>query len=432
MDTPSQALRGVATIEPSETHLRGGWLTLARVSSALIVAFALTVFVASLPVAFVQMHIACAEVCLSGQVTAAQAYSLHQLGITLDAFAAFELAFTILTSLVWFGVAAVVFWRRSDNLVPLLVAVQLVTQGASNGANALTGSATTWQTPAALEVTLNGILLFVFLAIFPNGRFAPRWIAWILIPGCLATAAELLPGVPQALQLVFPVMMFMLLGAQIYRYRAVSTSIQRQQTKWAILGIAASLVAEVGLLIPLALVPRLSAQESLYPLLAGTITAVTLTLGPIGFMFGVLRYRLYDIDVIINRTLVYSSLTALLAGVYFPLVIWTQTIAQAVTGRANLPAVAIVASTLLIVVLFNPLRHRIQVTIDRRFYRTKYDAQKTLATFGATLRSETDLPRLTEHLIGVVTETMQPAHISLWLSATERKPARPEIPEGSM
>ena len=128
-----------------------------------------------------------------------------------------------------------------------------------------------------------------------------------------------------------------------------------------------------------------------------------------------MRYRLYDIDRIINRTLVYGILTGSLALVYLGGVTATQTIFQAFTGQEELPQLVIVASTLLIAALFNPLRRRIQSFIDRRFYRRKYDARRTLETFSATLRDETDLEALNDELVGVVRETMQPAHVSLWL-----------------
>jgi hypothetical protein len=127
---------------------------------------------------------------------------------------------------------------------------------------------------------------------------------------------------------------------------------------------------------------------------------------PIAMGIAILRYRLYDIDILINRTLVYGALTVLLAAVYFGGVATTQTIFRALTDQEEQPQLAIVASTLVIAALFNPLRHRIQSFIDRRFYRTKYDAAKTLEAFSAKLRDETDLDALSDDLVGVVRETM--------------------------
>ncbi len=147
--------------------------------------------------------------------------------------------------------------------------------------------------------------------------------------------------------------------------------------------------------------------------------ATTIAIG-----IAILRYRLYNIDVIINRTVVYGSLSAMLVALYFGGVAITQAIIQALTGREDLPQLAIVASTLVIAALFNPLRRRIQSFIDRRFYRRKYDAAKTLEAFSVKLRDETDLGALSNDLVGVVRETMQPEHASLWLREPERKVER--------
>jgi hypothetical protein len=136
---------------------------------------------------------------------------------------------------------------------------------------------------------------------------------------------------------------------------------------------------------------------------------------PVFTGIAIVRYRLYDIDLLINRTLVYGSLTLMLALVYFGGVTATQALFQTLTGQQKLPQLAVVVSTLVIAALFNPLRHRMQSFIDRRFYRSKYDAAKTLDTFSARLREETDLTTLSEELVGVVSETMQPEHVSLWL-----------------
>jgi hypothetical protein len=149
-----------------------------------------------------------------------------------------------------------------------------------------------------------------------------------------------------------------------------------------------------------------------------TIQALLTLLFPLSIGMAMLRSRLWDIDILINRTLVYGSLTALLALLYFGLIFALQSLFQGLFKQNN--AVAIVVSTLVIYALFQPLRRRIQQIIDRRFYRRKYDAAKTLEAFSATLRNEVDLSQLREHLVAVVEETMQPTFVSLWLRPTQQ------------
>ena len=142
-----------------------------------------------------------------------------------------------------------------------------------------------------------------------------------------------------------------------------------------------------------------------------------------------MRYRLWDIDLVVNRTLVYGILTGMLASCYFILVIALQFIVSALTGEISQSPVVIVASTLAIIVLFQPLRYRIQVIIDRRFNRRKYDAARTIEAFSATLRDEIDLNQLRKNLINVVQETMQPTHVSLWLRSPQQHTEEPRRPE---
>jgi hypothetical protein len=195
----------------------------------------------------------------------------------------------------------------------------------------------------------------------------------------------------------------------------VSGRVERQQTKWVVFGLVSALLGALAFSLPLNISPTLANFGSPYALAFDTAVAAFLLLIPLSIGIAILRYHLWHIDVIINRTLVYGALTVALALVYFGGVAATQTIFRASTGLEQQSQLAIVISTLVIAALFNPLRRRIQSFIDRRFYRRKYDTRKTLQAFSAQLRNETDLDALSDDLVGVVRETMQPSHVSLWL-----------------
>jgi hypothetical protein len=188
---------------------------------------------------------------------------------------------------------------------------------------------------------------------------------------------------------------------------------ERQQLKWlvyiGVITVVTTIIGSAGPILPL---------SPYIPVLIGAVGVAGASIGiPVTIGIAMLRHRLYDIDILINRTLVYGLLTSTLALVYFGVVIALQFLLRGLISQAN--DVAIVGSTLVIAAVFQPLRHRIQAVIDRRFYRRKYDAVKIVSAFSSTLRQEVDLGTLREQLIAVVQETMQPAHVSLWLRPPE-------------
>jgi hypothetical protein len=258
-------------------------------------------------------------------------------------------------------------------------------------------------------------LLPFLLLLFPTGRLpSQRWrpVAWIVLAAG-ATGVTLGPFLSEDSVLIIAVVMTLIIASGlsalslVVRYRGAS-GVERQQLKWfafaAVLLVAVPISDLLGL-------HRLLGNGLLWTLLDNvTLTGLYVAVG-----IAILRYRLYEIDLIINRTLVYGSLTAMLVAVYVGGVATTQAVFRALTGQEQQPQLAVVISTLVIAALFNPLRRRIQAFIDSRFYRRKYDAAKTLKSYSAKLRDETDLDALNAELVGVVRETMQPAHVSLWL-----------------
>jgi hypothetical protein len=282
---------------------------------------------------------------------------------------------------------------------------------------------------------IGGALLFL---LFPNGRLlSSSWrpVMWTAVgagatflvlyaftPGPLDTFPFITNpvgiggAVGDILVMLQPIGLVVLLIAflasavsLILRLRRAK-GVERQQLKWF---VYAATLATIGAVVALA-GGNVFASELMNVIgyWEGQLAFAAL---PVFTGIAILRHRLYDIDIIINRTLVYGSLTATLALIYFGGVATTEAIFHALTGEERQPQLAIVVSTLVIAALFMPLRRRIQALIDRRFYRRKYDAAKTLEAFSAKLRDETDLAALSEDLVGVVRETMQPAHVSLWL-----------------
>lgn len=417
--------------ELADTRLLGNWLTFARAGWLVLVIPGLAIFVASFPVYIAQLQSICIGIaCATGQLTPQLVESLRNLGLSIGSYVAINIAFTFVKALVWFTVGGVLAWRRSNDWMALLVALTLVLLGTGTTLSTVAGSHSVWQFPAQLLDYLSYIMLIFVILLFPNGRFVPRW-SWLLMIVIIPVVGQytFLPNMLLANDtwfilldnLIWISLVTSIMATQIYRYRRVSNLVLRQQTKWVVFAISLVLLVEAGFDLPTLYFPLLNQPGSLYWLVYNTTSFLSLLLIPISFGIAILRYRLWDIDIIINRTLVYGALTGILAVVYFGLVLGLQYILGGFTGQLAQSNIAIVGSTLAIAALFQPLRRRIQGFIDRRFYRSKYDAAKTLEAFSATLRDEVDLEQLSEHLVAVVQETMQPEHISLWLRIHNRR-----------
>ena len=421
---------GPGASPPLSSSWRGRWLHLARVAWVAVAITALAIALFSIPSSFEQYRTVCtaaSEVCTERAVwqpTPEGVRALQDVGLSLDAYALLNVAIDKIGDLVWFAVGALIFLRRSDERMALLTSLFLIAFGTlaidTTDAETLISSQPAWWLPVRGVEIVGQVCGPLFFLLFPNGRFVPRWTRWLAVAFIAYNVFEIpfpelysgSPIVESVSLLVFVGFVLSVTGALVYRYRRVFSSAQRQQTKWVVFGTALGVAGTFPSQLPLDL-NLVGGDTPLVLLVLNMGFTLSFLLVPFSISVAVLRSHLFDIDVLINRTLVYGSLTAMLVALYVGGIVLLQRIFVALTGENS--TLAVVASTLVIAALFNPLRRRIQSFIDRRFYRKKYDARTTLEAFSAKLRDETDLDALSDDLIGVVRETMQPAHVSLWL-----------------
>ncbi|MDQ3864467.1 MAG: hypothetical protein M3317_13410 [Actinomycetota bacterium] len=293
------------------------------------------------------------------------------------------------------------------------------------------GEAMAWIASWLLPIMI-GLQVF-YLLLFTTGRLPSRrwrWLAWLTVTFVVvevilsAFSSGALMGAlgpirnPLGIEgfnnfylaplYTISPLLFGAVALSVFMRLRHAVGVERQQIKWLAYAAAAWALGIIFNVITLALDTPLWFERAALAYFTVAGEAVPIAIG-----IAIMRYRLYDIDILINRTLVYGSLTATLVALYFSGIVVLQRVFVSLTGQQS--TLAVVASTLLIAALFAPLRRRIQSFIDRRFYRRKYDAQKTLEAFSVKLRDETDLEALNEDLVGVVSETMQPTHVSLWL-----------------
>jgi hypothetical protein len=420
---------------PPPTSLHGRWLFLARMAWVMLAITALAIVVFSVPSSIEHYSNVCtaaSEVCAEqeavDQPTPEGVRALQDAGLSVRTYALLNVVVDKVFQLVWFAVGALIFWRRSDDLIALLVSAFLVSFGPvtvdTTDAEALISSQPAWLSPVLGVNIVGTVCVVLFFLLFPSGRFAPRWTRWLAVAFCAFQVTDVLidnlfpklysrsPALEMVSFLVFLGIVVSLVWSQTYSYRRFSSPVQRRQTKWVVFGTTLAVAGTFPFQVPVDL-SLVDGDTPLRLLLLRTGFSLSFLLVPLSISVAVLRSHLFDIDVLINRTLVYGPLTAMLIGLYFGGIIVLQRLFVVHTGEKS--TLAVVASTLLIAALFNPLRRRTQSFIDRRFYRKKYDARQTLESFSAKLRDETDLDALSDDLMVVVRETMQPEHVTLWL-----------------
>lgn len=351
-------------------------------------------------------------------------------GLSTGGWLAANVTTSILIVAVHYAVAGLIFLRLPRSGFGLLSAYVILLTGSSVMDDAgqvagLLANTNPWLQFLYQLGALVWPLFPVWLYLFPDGRAVPRWVRWpmavsmsiffaFMVVGILDAIGLLPPAIWQGIAAVnqrYSLILFLVLpgillalASQIYRYWRVSGPSERQQTKWFLFGLALFVAGFVPPSLPIA--SRLDAING----------SITLMIFPITIGIALLRFRLWDIDVVVRRTAGYAVLTVMLALVYFGSIVVLQRLLAPLTGDSTL---ATILSTLLIAALVLPLRRRVQDAIDRRFFRRKYDAAKVLEGFAATARDETDLEQLTTELLRVIRETMEPEHVSIWLKPIE-------------
>jgi hypothetical protein len=412
------------------------WFAAARAVCAVFFIYATLIFLIAIPARWTQLT----------QPTSITLANLSGLGWSVAPYAIYSLATEVIFAGVYLLIALIIFVRRSNDGGALVTAVFLVAFGFGNQTITPTLNALSVYPFGTFAFQFGGfagwVTLPLFFYLFPNGRFVPAWtrvttLIWFLvcIPWNFMVDTPFYP-LNWHPALFVPLLISMygtFISSPIYRYVRVSNTLERQQTKWVIYSFVMMVSIELVIIFVATLLSTFAVIGYLNPAIGEAPTPeifailVFLQSGlrliwlilPLALAFSILRYRLWDIDIIIRRTLIYSILTALLALFYFGAVIVLQQLFRALTGAGD--DLAIIVSTLALAALFNPLRHRVQDAIDHRFYRRKYDAHQVLERFAATARDEVELEKLTGELLHVVNETMQPMHASLWLKSRERE-----------
>jgi len=421
-----------------DIRLRGRSLVLARTTWVVLVALTFGLFIASIRPHFSQLMAVSDEPQTWLQISLTQEHALLNLGLSVRSYAVYMLAVQMIVAAGFFGLSLLIFWRRSDDGMAIFVSLVSILYGATSVPISQTlaqQALLAWRVPIDLMNSIGWGMGLILFYLFPNGHWVPRWTRWLAaLVTIWVLAWPFLPALnPDRWMFPWPFLTktsWYATGvmAQLFRYMRHSAPVERQQTKWAVFGFTAAFTGFILFNLPVVLwsplqvggLPRLMYLVIGYPALG----LLPMLLAPLSLGFACLRYRLWDIDLVINRTMILSVITAVLALIYLACVLALQGLFQTLTGQGR-SEIATAVSTLAIWAAFQPVRRRAQMWTDRLFFRRRYKAEKTLTAFGATMRDQVDLNQVTERLATVVQETVQPAHVSLWL-ISRRDQARSE------
>ena len=414
----------MTTSSPPITKLHPPWLLLARLAWVILVLMVVGLWLAGTLAIIKEPLPDCTQApCDPVDLNAGDMEVIEEMQVATNFLGgALTIGFAVMMGLVYYAIAGVIFWRKSNDWLALLVSGTLVFLGGvffSSSNDALMRAYPQSEFLLDAVFVLGLISLFLLFFLFPDGRFVPNWGRWS--PFVFISVILFISFVGVFTDMSNPIFVVLFFGiiiaaavSQIFRYVRVSTPTERQQTKWVVMGLLGALALMLAWMVINAFFPPDQPSPArIYALIVGgpLIAAFGLLL-PFSFAFSILRYRLWDIDVLINRGLVYGALTLVLALVYFGSIVVLQSLFRSLTGQ-DTPLV-IVVSTLVIAALFQPLRSKLQDIVDRRFYRRKYDAERTLEVFAETVRDDVDLNSLYLTLLEVTEETLQPASLSLW------------------
>lgn len=417
-----------------DKRLPGSWVNPARILWIVLTLVYLGIYAVGIPARLAELrHSICSgQDCLPLVLAQGDLPFLERIGFTTDTYALYQVGLEVTLGVLIVILGFLIFWRKSDTWIGLLVSIGLVWFGASfltESNELLARLHPEFSGVDNLLSSIGFILLILVFFLFPNGRFIPRFMAIVFLIVVLPIFASLVAFFANVITYMsfariynMVLVIGLLLGsaAQIYRFRRVSGSVQRQQTKWVVAGLAGTALASfIWQLVMVEFAPPPGAARLYINVFGMAFLAVMIFSLPLALSVAILRYRLWDIDLIIRRTLIYSALTGTLALVYFGSVLVLQNIFRTFTGDDN--QVALVLSTLAIAALFYPLRQRIQDFIDRRFYRSKYDAEKAIGEFAALTRDQVEIEKLRRALAVVVEQTLQPEYVSIWIPANRKE-----------